>query len=239
MAIEIVGNFMGESNLNELFPLEPGAIDLGDIETILGRVGEIDGWKTRPAELTVQAGQERSVVQTLEIIKETRGFKIFFSPLDGFVYKVAYDPKRDSVLAKELFAYEVSQEVLGFESLPRFVQIESPYMTPKKALQIPYYGIPIKLWQDLTGIPIPDGKLNSFKEKMVRLIYECGIVHHDMNSGNILVTMKDGEPELLPIDWELSSLVTGLPQIDRDRYADTLDRTISTTLAHFYTQKDA
>ena len=233
-----LGVFVSENIANESKLTRTEIVNTRSVETVLARMEDLDGWKTRPAELTIRANGEALEIQALEVVKETRGFKIFFSPLNGNVYKVANLPGKDRVLDKEMFAYRAAQEVFELESTPKFVEVEASPFPNMKALEIPYYGIPVNLWKELTGIAIPPSELDAFKQKMLRLVYEHGLVHQDMNAGNILVRMKDGKPELMAIDWELCSLVTGLPQIDRDPYAENLDRIMQISLAPHYQQKD-
>ncbi|MDO8452809.1 MAG: hypothetical protein Q7S79_03600 [bacterium] len=232
------GVIVPEDITNEFSPL---LIELDtvttNVETFLARLGVVDGWKTRPIDLKVFLSDE---VQTsracVELIKEHRGVRVFISPLDGSVIKAAATREKEVLIRKEDHAWLLAQAVFPLDKVPHLIRVEIPdsASSPLLALEMPYYGIPLKYWPTLTGIPIPPEALDSFKVKMVRLVLEQGLVPTDMNRGNILLRMKDGQLELVPIDWENSYTITSKPRSERGSEASFVEGITRVALAPHY-----
>lgn len=206
------------------------------MKTVLARIKNIDGWETKPAELTVVYKNKKINLQALEIVKETRGFRILMSPLNGMVYKIATSPRINRTLEQELTGWEISSEVFELENTAQLVVVENTNSEDAIALEMPYCGVPIKHWKNFTSIEITKDKLDEFKKKMINMVYEHGIVPTDMNSGNVLVMMKNSEPQLVPIDWENCYFVRTKSPSERTDEAERVEEITQITLLPFYKQ---
>lgn len=232
------GFTVAEDIANEFVPLlRDQENTLPEVGTVLSRLGEVDTWKTKPIEIEVHSSGKESIKRScVELIKEHRGVRVFMSPLDGRVLKAAATREKEALIRKEDHAWSIVQEVFTFSEMPRLANIVVPdtLSSPLLSLDMPYYGVPLKYWPELTGIPIPPAELDEFKAKMIKLAYEHGLVQRDLNSGNVLVRLNNSVPQLVPIDWEYSHNIMTKPKSEREAEADFVENITRRTLAPHY-----
>lgn len=192
-------------------------------EKIDEQLYNFDGWNTRPSQVF---GGYLEIVKTR---KDGDPLSIHINLESGRVRKFAgeslFNPRIDKELRMWLAAKDIFdiKDDLSRGSVTRLKKDPSKGYEEIAYLEMPYMGVPIDYYERVTSRKVGHKAIERFREKMKRLVEVHGIFFPDMNPGNVLVRVVDGEEVLCPIDWE--SAQTNRVRSNTEYYAsETLKR---------------
>lgn len=161
----------------------------------------VDGWDVR--ESVIFPG-------FWEIVKSRKHedpLTIHINPVTGRVRKYAGEPLYNPRIDKEVKLWGVAMELFEVDaevvvgSVRRLKDNPSKGYEEVKFIDMPYMGIPFRHYQRLNR-DIPHDAIEKFRNRMVTLVEKNGVFFPDMNEGNVLIRVVDGQEILFPIDWE-------------------------------------
>lgn len=179
-----------------------GAAQEGNAERLVYQPSTIDGWETRSSEVF------NGFLEIVKTRKDDDPISIHIDPTSGRVRKFAGTALFNPRIEKEERLWQQALEVFGINeevqsgSMRRLKTDPSKGYEEVKYLDMPYMGIPIKSYRAVSPGEVSGEAKELFTQRMVRLVKEKHVFFPDMNEGNVLVRLVDGQEVLFPIDWE-------------------------------------
>jgi hypothetical protein len=162
----------------------------------------IDGWNTRASDVFP------NFIEIVKTRKDGDPISIHVDPVKGRVRKFAgetlFNPrieKEERLWHSALTLFEV-HETVEVGVIRRLKSDPSKGYEEVKYIDMPYMGLPINHYRNISSSEIPSEAREQFTQRMITLVERDGVFFPDMNEGNVLVRVVNGQEVLFPIDWE-------------------------------------
>jgi hypothetical protein len=201
-------------------------------ELFVSLLTTVDGWETTPS---------RSFQGGVELIKPRKAdvpISLHYMPEEGRFRKLAdeglYSPKVD----REHRFWEIAMDHFNVNDTVSLGTIKKLKADPSRGYQalsyldMPYMGLPLHYYESILPGTIPEESYKNFLDRMQTLVTDRRIFNPDMNSGNILVHVRNGTPTLFPIDWESAN--PKVPENKVEYYSEEQRKRCIETIQPFY-----